>query len=86
LARNIRQICRVVLQFRAMLRWRSAERLKPWIELATVSGFPAHGTVFENAAPRFGSSEAINDNAMEQWPYVRVLPLFRCSFKQKAPN
>ena len=30
---------------------------------------PVHGPVCENAAPRFGSSEAIDDNAMEQWPY-----------------
>jgi hypothetical protein len=30
---------------------------------------PVHGPVCENAAPRFGSSEAIADNAMEQWPY-----------------
>jgi hypothetical protein len=30
---------------------------------------PVHGPVCENAAPRSGSSEAIPDNAMEQWPY-----------------
>ena len=30
---------------------------------------PLHGPVCENAAPRFGSSETIDDNAMEQWPY-----------------
>ena len=30
---------------------------------------PVHGPVCENAAPRFGSSEAIDDNAMEQWPH-----------------
>jgi hypothetical protein len=30
---------------------------------------PVHGPVCENAAPRSGSSEAIDDNAMEQWPY-----------------
>jgi hypothetical protein len=30
---------------------------------------PLHGPVCENAAPRFGSSEAIDDNAMEQWPH-----------------
>jgi hypothetical protein len=28
-----------VLQFRAMLRWRSAKRLNAWIDSATVSGF-----------------------------------------------
>src|ERR1700733_9817776 len=33
---------------------------------------PVHGPVCENAAPRFGSSEAIDDNAMEQWPYLRT--------------
>jgi hypothetical protein len=30
---------------------------------------PVHGPVCQNATPRFGSSEAIDDNAMEQWPY-----------------
>jgi transposase len=30
---------RFVLQFRAMLRWRSAKRLTTWIDSATVSGF-----------------------------------------------
>src|ERR1700677_2507172 len=30
---------RFVLQFRAMLRWRSAKRLTTWINSATVSGF-----------------------------------------------
>jgi transposase len=30
---------RFVLQFRAMLRWRSAKRLNTWIDSATVSGF-----------------------------------------------
>ena len=30
---------RFVLQFRAMLRWRSAKRLNRWIDSATVSGF-----------------------------------------------
>ena len=30
---------RFVLQFRAMLRWRSAKRLNAWIDSATVSGF-----------------------------------------------
>jgi hypothetical protein len=30
---------------------------------------PVHGPVCENAVPRSGSSEAIDDNAMEQWPY-----------------
>jgi transposase len=35
-AHKLRQF---VLQFRAMLRWRSAKRLTTWIESATVSGF-----------------------------------------------
>jgi transposase len=30
---------RFVLQFRAMLRWRSAKRLNTWIDSVTVSGF-----------------------------------------------
>ena len=30
---------RFILQFRAMLRWRSAKRLNTWIDSATVSGF-----------------------------------------------
>jgi hypothetical protein len=30
---------------------------------------PLHGPVCENAAPRFGSSGTIDDNAMEQWSY-----------------
>jgi hypothetical protein len=29
---------------------------------------PVYGPVCENAAPRFGSSEAIDDHAMEQCP------------------
>jgi hypothetical protein len=35
-AHKLRQF---VLQFRAMLRWRSAKRLTTWIDSATVSGF-----------------------------------------------
>jgi hypothetical protein len=33
------QLCRFVLQFRAMLRWRNANKLCTWIEAATASHF-----------------------------------------------
>jgi hypothetical protein len=34
-----RQLRKLALQFRAMLRWRKAERLKAWMEKAVASGF-----------------------------------------------
>ena len=30
---------------------------------------PLYGPICENAAPRFGSGETIDDNAMQQWSY-----------------
>jgi hypothetical protein len=60
---------RFVLQFRAMLRWRSARKLNTWIVSVAASGFRFTAQFARNTAPRFRSSEAIDDNAMEQWSY-----------------
>jgi hypothetical protein len=67
-AHKLRQF---VLQFRAMLRWRSAKRLTTWIldRIGHRFWIPVHGPVCQNTAPRFGSGEAIDGHAMEQWPH-----------------
>ena len=59
-------ICSPVSSHAALAKCEEAEYLDSiggrfWI--------PLHGPVCENAAPRFGSSETIDDNAMEQWSY-----------------
>jgi hypothetical protein len=58
-------ICSPVSSHAALAKCEEAEYLDSiggrfWI--------PLHGPVCENATPRFGSSETIDDNAMEQWP------------------
>jgi hypothetical protein len=65
--------CRVALLNATLLPDIQLLALNPRIdkEWQSRGGFwiPLHGPVCENAAPRFGSSEAIDDNAMEQWPH-----------------
>jgi hypothetical protein len=65
-AHKLRRLVLPVSSHTALAKWEEATYLNSigghfWI--------PLHGPACENAAPRFGSSETIDDNAMEQWSY-----------------
>jgi hypothetical protein len=62
----VHKLRRFVLQFLAMLRWRSARKLINWIDSVRAFGFRLRLSC-DDAAPRFRGSGAIDDNAMGQW-------------------
>jgi Trp operon repressor len=56
---------RFVLQFRAMLPWRSAKRLNTWIDSATVSGFRFTAQFARTLRRDLEAVKVSDDNAME---------------------
>jgi transposase len=60
---------RLVLQFRAMLRWRSVRKLNTWILSAAASGFSFTAQFARTLCRELEAGGTINDNAMKQWSY-----------------
>jgi hypothetical protein len=63
------QLRRFVLQFRAMLRWRNADKLCAWLEAATASHFRFLAQFANTLRRNLKAVELSINDPVEQWPH-----------------